>query len=197
MSSSPGQSAAGKAARRHNLLGSPAASHCPQQSHIQSWCFPFIPLLEISCWYITVQVVLSFWGLNRCPIKIFYLEFPSLHPKMFFSDGNSAHSIFSDGRREISLSKMSAGLGTKPRSLVPLVPPRSPPSQSGCCVEIHSQWLQYLMHNSLQNKLKMKKHLRWTKRNIARKVNIIFRQIETLRLICSMLTVERSQGRGK
>lgn len=109
--------------------------------------------LHSTPWNITVQVVLSFWGLNRCPIKIFYLEFPSLHPKMFFSDGSPAHSNFLDGRRESSPNKMSAGLETKHSSLVPLVPPCSPPSESGCCVEIHSQWLQYLMHCIPQNKL--------------------------------------------
>lgn len=41
-------------------VGSPAASHCPQRSHMQSWCYPFIPLLQIPHWFITLQVVLAF-----------------------------------------------------------------------------------------------------------------------------------------
>lgn len=34
------------------------------------------------------------------------------------------------------------------------MPPNSSPSQSGCCLEIHSQWLQHLMHCTPQNKFK-------------------------------------------
>lgn len=41
--------------RQHGdtTCGVSSTPHCPQQSHMQSWCFSFIPLLEIF-WYNTV-----------------------------------------------------------------------------------------------------------------------------------------------
>lgn len=62
-----------------------------------------------------------FPAVNKCLNKSFYLGFPSLPPKMFCSDGNPVHCDFTDGSEMpvSSPSKASAGLETKPMSLVP------------------------------------------------------------------------------